>query len=148
MVHSLRQIVGVSGVLAAALLFMGCSAETGKTGKTSGTAGSKGGSDSDSGHDYGPGEQDAAKESEDHSGGPELSAEDQTLASAQKLCPVSDDELGSMGNPIKEMVQGEPVFLCCKGCIKKLHANEEKYLARVAELKKGSGSEGGGETKE
>jgi hypothetical protein len=41
-----------------------------------------------------------------------------------------------MGPPIKEMVKGEPVFLCCKACIKKLHADEDKYVAKLAELKK------------
>ena len=75
-------------------------------------------------------------EGEEHAAGPALSPEDQALADAQKICPVSDEEFGSMGPPVKELVKGEPVFLCCKKCIKELHSDEDKYLAKVAELKK------------
>ncbi len=73
---------------------------------------------------------------EDHSAGPELSAEDKVLADAQKMCPVSDEELGGMGPPVKMLVKGEPIFLCCKGCEKRVNADPDKYLAKVAELKK------------
>jgi hypothetical protein len=78
----------------------------------------------------------------DHSGGPALSAEDQALADAQKLCPVTDEELGShdMGAPVKLIVNGEPIFICCKGCEKKVNADPDKYLAKVAELKKANAS--------
>src|SRR5262245_4862532 len=53
----------------------------------------------------------------DHSHGTELSPEDQALADLQKVCPVSGEPLGGdMGIPVKLMVKGEPVFICCKGC--------------------------------
>ncbi len=36
---------------------------------------------------------------------------------AQKICPVSGKELGSMGEPVSVRTgAGEEVFLCCKGC--------------------------------
>lgn len=57
--------------------------------------------------------------------------EDSALIAAQKTCPVMDEPLGSMGNPIKVMVGDKPIFLCCKGCIKKIQAEPAKYLAMV-----------------
>ncbi len=67
--------------------------------------------------------------------------DDKQLAAAQGLCPVMPDtKLGEMGEPIKLMVRGrdgkeEPVFVCCKGCKRKVLANPDKTLAKVAELK-------------
>ncbi|MFB2351670.1 hypothetical protein, partial [Priestia megaterium] len=55
--------------------------------------------------------------------------EDAALIAAQKKCPVMDESLGSMGNPIKVMVGDKPIFLCCKGCVKKIQAEPAKYLA-------------------
>lgn len=46
-----------------------------------------------------------------------LSPDDRRLAVAQKFCPVlPDTRLGSMGVPVKVMVEGKPVFLCCSRC--------------------------------
>ena len=42
------------------------------------------------------------------------------LIARQKVCPVMDGPLGGMGNPIKVMVGDKPIFLCCRGCIRKL----------------------------
>jgi hypothetical protein len=65
-----------------------------------------------------------------------LDPADRKLAEAQRFCAVDTEErLGAMGPPVKVMVQGEPVFLCCKGCSKGALANPEKTLARVKELK-------------
>lgn len=50
---------------------------------------------------------------------------------AQKICPVMDEPLGGMGTPIKVMVGDKPIYLCCKGCIKKVQAEPSKYLAMV-----------------
>jgi hypothetical protein len=71
-----------------------------------------------------------------HEHGTALSAEDQKLADLQKLCPVSDEELGGMGPPVKLIVKGQPVFICCKGCEESINDEPDKYLAKVAELKK------------
>jgi hypothetical protein len=65
-----------------------------------------------------------------------LSPEDQQLVAAQEFCAISTDEhLGVMGAPVKVMIEGQPVFLCCKGCKRQALAKPEQTLAKVAELK-------------
>ncbi len=65
-----------------------------------------------------------------------LSPEDRKLAQEQKYCAVqTKNRLGSMDKPIKVVIKDQPVFLCCKGCLKEATENEDKTLARVAELK-------------
>jgi len=61
----------------------------------------------------------------------ELSPEDQRLVELQKVCPVTNLPLDSMGGPIKVMVAGQPVFLCCESCRERLLAEPAKYLAKV-----------------
>ena len=56
---------------------------------------------------------------------------DTQLIAKQAKCPVMDEPLGSMGGPIKVTVGDKPIFLCCKGCIKKVQAEPAKYLALV-----------------
>ena len=56
---------------------------------------------------------------------------DAALIAKQANCPVMDEPLGSMGRPIKVMVGDKPIFLCCKGCIKKVQGQPAKYLAKV-----------------
>jgi len=64
---------------------------------------------------------------------------------AQKICPVMDEPLGGMGTPIKVMVGDKPIYLCCKGCIKKIQAEPAKYLTMVYGVEKmGSGGVGSG----
>jgi hypothetical protein len=66
----------------------------------------------------------------------QLALEDRQLAEAQKFCVVeSENRLGSMGTPVKVMVEGQPVFVCCKSCQKKALADPQKTLAKVKELK-------------
>jgi Cu(I)/Ag(I) efflux system membrane fusion protein len=65
-----------------------------------------------------------------------LSAADRQLAESQRFCPVlTDNRLGVMGVPVKLILQGQTIFLCCKGCIKSARENEAKTLAKVAEMK-------------
>ena len=65
-----------------------------------------------------------------------LSPEDRQLAEAQKFCCVEEENrLGSMEQPVKVMVNGQPVFLCCNGCRKQALANPEETLKKVQELK-------------
>lgn len=61
----------------------------------------------------------------------EATTADARLVAEQATCPVMDEPLGSMGRPIKVMVGDKPIFLCCKGCIKKVQADPAKYLAMV-----------------
>ena len=56
---------------------------------------------------------------------------DAALITKQAVCPVMDEPLGGMGQPIKLLVGGKPLFLCCKGCIKMVQSEPEKYLAMV-----------------
>ena len=44
---------------------------------------------------------------------------DELLVSAQKICPVSGEDLRAMGGPVKAKVDGQTIFLCCKGCLRK-----------------------------
>ena len=68
-----------------------------------------------------------------------LSPEDRRLAEAQVFCAVLEKNyLGSMGTPVKVMVKGRPVFLCCDGCEKKALANPDQTLAKVEKLKAGA----------
>jgi len=60
-----------------------------------------------------------------------LSDEDRTLAEKQKICPVTKQPLGSMGTPPKVDVGGKPIFICCKGCEKRLLDDPDKYLANL-----------------
>jgi uncharacterized protein (TIGR03000 family) len=69
-----------------------------------------------------------------------LSPDDRKLAEAQKCCPIHpDDPLGAMGVPVKIMLKGQPVFLCCKDCVDRARADPDKTLAKVKELKAKAG---------
>jgi Cu(I)/Ag(I) efflux system membrane fusion protein len=72
-----------------------------------------------------------------------LSPEDRKLAVSQKFCPVlTNSKLGSMGVPIKIMVNDQPVFVCCNGCAKQAAAEAEKTLKKVADLRAGKRADG------
>ncbi len=62
-----------------------------------------------------------------------LSAKDQALVDLQKICPVGKSPLGGMGTPVKVMVEGQPVFLCCEHCREPLLKDPAKYLAVLEE---------------
>lgn len=61
-----------------------------------------------------------------------LPPEDQKLALQQKTCAVqSDKPLGSMGVPVKLMIKGQPVLLCCEACSAKAQASPDQTLEQV-----------------
>jgi multidrug efflux pump subunit AcrA (membrane-fusion protein) len=65
-----------------------------------------------------------------------LAPDDRRLAEGQGSCPIEQgNRLGSMGTPVKILVQGRPVFLCCSGCVAKATASPQKTLAALASLK-------------
>lgn len=68
-----------------------------------------------------------------------LSDEDRALAVSQRICPVTEMELGSMGAPIKVRVSGQDVFICCEGCRSGLLKDAQSHLAKLKE----AASEGG-----
>jgi len=49
-------------------------------------------------------------------------------------CLVSDEPLGSMGEPIDFVHEGRLLRLCCKGCLKGVKEDPAKYIAKVDAL--------------
>ena len=47
-------------------------------------------------------------------------------------CIVSDEKLGSMGDPVVFAHAGQQVKLCCKSCRKDFDADPAKFLAKLA----------------
>jgi uncharacterized protein (TIGR02231 family) len=65
-----------------------------------------------------------------------LSPEDRRLAEAQVICAIdTESHLGISGPPIKVMLKGQPVFLCCKGCAAEAREHPDETLAMVEKLK-------------
>ncbi len=58
-----------------------------------------------------------------------LAPADRLLAQKQRICPVTRKALGSMGTPVRVVVAGRVVFLCCSGCQDALEGNPTRYLA-------------------
>lgn len=61
----------------------------------------------------------------------QLPPDDRQAAERQRLCPVSEEPLGSMGVPLKVRVQQRDVFLCCRSCQQPLEQEPDKYLGRL-----------------
>ncbi len=59
-------------------------------------------------------------------------AADAARIAEQAMCPVMDEPLGSMGQPVKVVIGDKPIYLCCKGCVKKIQAQPAKYLAMTS----------------
>ncbi len=69
-----------------------------------------------------------------------LSPEDRKLAEQQQFCPIQPaNQLGAMGTPVKVMLKGQPVFLCCKDCVEKAQEDPDKTVAKVKDLKEKAG---------
>ena len=65
-----------------------------------------------------------------------LAPDDRKAAEAQRFCAVQEGvRLGSMGVPVKVMVKGQPVFLCCTGCEDKAKADPDRALEKVRKSK-------------
>lgn len=50
-------------------------------------------------------------------------------AYAKSTCIVTGNRLGSMGDPVSYIHEGQEIKVCCSPCIKKFKANPEKFLA-------------------
>ncbi len=59
------------------------------------------------------------------------SEEDRLIAERQKVCPVTGNSLDAMGGPVKVVVDGRTVFVCCKACEKPLRAKPAEYLSKL-----------------
>jgi Cu(I)/Ag(I) efflux system membrane fusion protein len=53
-------------------------------------------------------------------------------AAEQKICPVTNARLGSMGDPVLAEADGRKVWTCCAACPPRLKAEPARYLARLA----------------
>ena len=49
----------------------------------------------------------------------------------QRLCPVTGEELGSMGKPIPVTVMGQTISVCCQACVRAVNRDPQKYLQIV-----------------
>jgi len=54
----------------------------------------------------------------------EKTAPGASTGGAQKTCPVSGEELGSMGDPIVVMHECKEIKLCCDSCVPKFASGE------------------------
>lgn len=75
----------------------------------------------------------------------ELSKRDQVRAAVQGICPMSGQQLGAHGPPLKVKLGQETIFLCCKGCLQQkvnpqhwatIHANFAKAQRICPVMKK------------
>jgi len=65
----------------------------------------------------------------------QLPEADRKLALAQRICPVLEAPLGSMGVPVKITLRGQTVFLCCKGCMGKAKRSPDEMLKKAHDRK-------------
>ena len=64
-----------------------------------------------------------------------MSPNDRRVVEQQKFCVVlTQSRLGSMGTPIKLMIEGQPVFLCCDGCRESALENPQSTLGSAQKL--------------
>ena len=64
-----------------------------------------------------------------------LSPEDRKLAEAQVFCAVDQGSpLGSIGPIQKVMIKGQPVFLCCKGCLAEAQTHPDETLVQFQKM--------------
>ncbi|MFO1003769.1 MAG: hypothetical protein U0936_25845 [Planctomycetaceae bacterium] len=69
----------------------------------------------------------------------ELSAADRKLAQGQRFCTMMEySRLGAMGTPVKVMVDGKPVFVCCESCVEEAVKGGDDTLAKAKALTESS----------
>jgi hypothetical protein len=65
-----------------------------------------------------------------------LDKADQAAIARQKTCPVTGAALGSMGDPIKVLVEDRgSLYVCCKNCLVSVEEMPDSYLAKVAHVR-------------
>lgn len=47
------------------------------------------------------------------------------------VCLVSGEKLGSMGEPVVIVHEGQEIKFCCDSCVPKFKENPEKYLSQL-----------------
>lgn len=58
-------------------------------------------------------------------------AVDRPAVEAQGICPVTSQQLGGHGTPLKVTIDSQPVFVCCQACVDKVQQDPELYVSRV-----------------
>ena len=53
-----------------------------------------------------------------------------------QTCVVSGEKLGSMGEPVVFVHEGQEIKLCCKECLKDFKADPAKYTKKIEEAQK------------
>lgn len=48
-----------------------------------------------------------------------------------EVCLVSGEELGSMGEPVSIVHEGQEIKFCCDKCVPKFEADPAKYLSKL-----------------
>jgi hypothetical protein len=56
---------------------------------------------------------------------------DRKAAMAQKVCPVTEERLFSMGTPIKVTAEGRQFFICCASCEDDAASDFDAYFAKT-----------------
>lgn len=56
---------------------------------------------------------------------------DRQAAERQRICPITDLSLGSMGVPYKMTVEGRRVFLCCEACKGQVNKDPQAALSKI-----------------
>jgi hypothetical protein len=69
------------------------------------------------------------------SANPSAAADAATKPYPLDVCIVSGEKLGSMGDPIVLVHQGQEVKLCCKSCKPDFEKEPAKFLAKLAPKK-------------
>ncbi len=65
-----------------------------------------------------------------------LAPDDRKLAELQQFCVVlPKSRLGVMGPPVKLLIKGQPVFVCCEGCRAKALADPDATLNKAETLR-------------
>ncbi len=72
-----------------------------------------------------------------------LRLEDRAAALAQRICPITENTLGSMGVPIKVQLAGKTAFLCCENCREEAEKEPKKIIAKLAEIAARRGAQTG-----
>lgn len=47
------------------------------------------------------------------------------------LCIVTDNKLGSMGDPIVKVYGNQEIKFCCRPCVKEFEEDKERFLAKL-----------------
>jgi hypothetical protein len=63
----------------------------------------------------------------------QATSEDARAVQMQGDCPVMGQPLGGHGTPLKVTIGDDVLFVCCKGCLRKVESDPDRYLAKAAE---------------